>query len=596
MNLSQENGLLRERLGFYFLLFLIAVLFCSFAVRLWYLQVYKGDYYFQKAQENLERRQHVHAPRGLVLDREGELLAINEPSYSLAVVREEIEELDQTLNQISKWTGKPREDIQEKFERGRGMVPSFENQILVSNLSYQVLTKVETEAPYWPGVEIVVQPRRKYPQGEVLSNVLGYVGKADKRALERDSDLRLGDNVGKQGLEYVKEKTLRGNKGLKKQEVDASGRVVREEVLVQPESGQDVQLSIDLELQDHVHSLLQGEAGAAVVMDADTGQVLAMVSTPGYDNNKFPVGVSREDWRNLLENPHNPLLNRSIQNAYPPGSVFKPVMAALALEEADIDPEEEINCTGRYRLGNRVFRCWHDHGDVDMHEALVQSCDTYFYRLGEKLGVDKISDFAVASGLGKQTGISLPQERSGVIPTREWKKDRVNEAWRGGDDLNLAIGQGFTQVTPLQMARFAGAVANGGYLYQPSLFLDDEKIGPEPLPWKEETKDFIYDAMVGAVEDDSGTARRLRIPEITVGGKTGTAQVVSLMPGHKEDELEAVDYWLRHHAWMISFAERKDRRYAVATLVEHGGSGSSAAGPVVKSIYEHLFEQDQAQR
>ncbi len=588
MNLFEEKSLLRERLGYNFLLFLIVALFCIFAVRLWYLQVYKAEYFFEKAQDNVQRRQLVYAPRGLFLDREGRLLAVNEPSYSLALVREDTPDIDRTLKQVSRWTNIPLEKLRDEFERGRTMVRSFEKQVLVSNLSYELLTRVETEVPYWPGVRVMVQPRRKYLQGEVFSHVLGYVAQASEEELRKDPGLRLGDNVGKHGLELTMEQTLRGTKGLKQQEVDAAGRVLREQILQYPESGQDVQLSIDLDLQEHIYSRMQGKTGAVVVLDADTGQVRALVSTPGYDNNKFVFGISHADWRDLIDDPHRPLRNRTIQNAYPPGSVLKPVMAALGLEEG-FDPEEEIFCRARYRLGNRVFRCWHHHGDVDMNKALVQSCDTYFYKLARKLGVDKMSPFAKNSGLGKPTGINLPHERAGIIPDREWKLRNVGEAWRGGDNLNMVIGQGFLQTTPLQMAVFTAALANGGTLYRPSLLLEEKRLDPEPLPWQEKTLDFIYQAMVDTVEKERGTARRLQTRDAEVGGKTGTAQVVRLMPEHEEDELEAVDYWFRHHGWMISFARQGDENYAVATLVEHGGSGSRSAGPVVKSIYDYLF-------
>ncbi len=591
MSLFQEKSLLRERLGYNFLLFLIVALFCVFAVRLWYLQVYKAEYFFEKAQDNVQRRQLVYAPRGLFLDRDGRLLAVNEPSYSLALVREDTPDIDRTLKQVSRWTNIPLEQIQDEFHRGRTMVRSFEKQVLVSNLSYELLTRVETEVPYWPGVKIMVQPRRKYLQGEVLSHVLGYVAQASEEELRKDPGLRLGDNVGKHGLEFTMEQTLRGTKGLKQLEVDAAGRVLREKILDDPVSGEDVQLSIDLDLQEYIYYQMQGKTGAVVVLDADTGQVRALVSTPGYDNNKFVFGISHSDWRDLVENPHRPLRNRTIQNAYPPGSVFKPVMAALGLEEG-FDPKDEIFCRARYRLGNRVFRCWHPHGHVNMNKSLGQSCDTYYYKLARKLGVDKMSPFAKASGLGRPTGIDLPHERSGIIPDRTWKLHNMGEAWRGGDNLNMVIGQGFVQTTPLQMAVVTAAMVNGGILYRPSLILDEKRLDPEALPWQEETLDFIYQAMVDTVEKERGTARRLRTRDVIVGGKTGTSQVVRLLPEHAEDDPEAVDYWLRHHGWMISFALKGEKRYAVAALVEHGGSGSRAAGPVVRTIYDYIFSVD----
>ncbi len=591
MSLFKDNSVFNEKFGSYLLLFLIISLFCVFSIRLWYLQIYKGDFFFQKAQDNLQRRQQIYAPRGLFLDRNGVLLAVNEPSYSLAIIREDCPDLEATLVQVSNWTGIPIDQVMNEFSRGRNMVRSFENQIIASNLSFDVLTRVETESPYWPGVKIVVQPRRKYFQGEVLSHVLGYVSIANEEELRNDPELRLGDNVGKQGLEFSMEKILRGRKGLRQMEVDASGRILHQEMLLSPIPGQNFQLSIDLGIQQKAFELMEGKSGSIVVLDAETGQILALVSAPGYDNNEFVFGISHQKWQDLLNNPHHPLQNRSIQSAYPPGSLFKLVMAGLAYMEPDIRTTDRIFCSGSLRLGNRVFRCWKAHGWVDMTKSLVESCDSYYYQLGDRLGVDKISEFAVGSGFGRLTGIDLPHERSGLIPTRQWKLQRFGDGWRGGDNFNMAIGQGFTLTTPLQVARFVAAIANGGNLYKPSLLLDEKKEESEPLPWSESSRNFVYRAMIETVEGERGTARRLATKGVRVGAKTGTSQVTRLLPEHMEDDLEAVEYWLRHHGWMASFARKDDRSYSIVALVEHGGSGSRAAGPLVRSLLDYIFDE-----
>ncbi len=590
MSLFKGNSTFHERFGSYLLLFLIVSLFCIFSVRLWYLQVYKGEFFSQKAQDNIQLRQHIYAPRGLFLDRHGELLAVNEPSYSLALVREDCSDIQATLRQISQWTGENHADIVAEFDRGRTMVRSFDNQIIVSNLSFDVLTRIETEAPYWPGVKIVVHPRRKYLQDEILSHVLGYVARANEDELKSDPELHLGDNVGKQGLEFTLEKILRGQKGLRRMEVDASGRVLHEEVIVSPVSGESVQLSIDLEMQKTAYELMEGKSGSVIVLDADTGQVLTLVSAPGYDNNEFVFGISHKNWQELLSNPHHPLQNRSIQSNYPPGSIFKLVMAGLAYMDPETRTSDRVFCAGTFRLGNRVFRCWKHHGWVDMTKSLVESCDVYYYQLGDRLGVDRISEFAVGSGFGRVTGIDLPHERSGLIPTRQWKMQRFNEGWRGGDNLNLSIGQGFTLTTPIQIARFVAAIVNGGHLYKPSLLIDEKKSNPEPLPWTEGARSFVYNTMIETVEGERGTAARLRKKGVVVGGKTGTAQVMRLLPEHLEDDVEAVEYWMRHHGWMAAFAHTEERSYSIVALVEHGGSGSRAAGPVVKAILDFIYD------
>ena len=590
MGLFKENIILSNKFGSYLLLFLIFGLFCVFSIRLWYLQIHRGDYFFQKAQDNVQRRQPVDAPRGLFFDRHGTLLAVNEPSYSLAIIREDCPDIEATLHQISRWTGMPADLVREEFIRGRSMVRPFENQIIASNLTLDVLTRVETESPHWPGVKIVVQPRRVYLQGEVLAHVLGYVARANIDELRSDPGLRLGDNVGKKGLELAFEQILRGEKGLRQMEVDSSGRIIKEQILNPPVPGQNIRLSIDLDIQNKALQLMEGKSGSVIVMDADTGQIMAMVSSPGFDNNEFVFGISHSSWQDLLNNPHHPLQNRSIQGAYPPGSVFKLVMAGLAHMDPEIKTTDRVYCPGFTALGNRVFRCWKGHGWVDMAKSLVESCDVYYYQLGERLGVDKISEFAKASGFGRPTGIDLPHERSGLIPTREWKRQRFNDGWRGGDNFNLAIGQGFTLVTPLQVARFVAAIVNGGHLYKPSLLIDETRANPEPLPWNQATRNFVYRTMIETVEGERGTARRLEKKGVIVGAKTGTSQVVGLLQQHLEDDPEAVDYWLRHHGWMAAFAQKDDRMYSIVALVEHGGSGSRAGGPVVRGMLDYIFD------
>ncbi|MBT8763292.1 penicillin-binding protein 2 [Desulfohalobiaceae bacterium Ax17] len=579
--------------GPYLILVLIWGLFCVFGLRLWYLQIYKGEFFAQKAKDNRLRKQSIYAPRGLIMDRKGKLLAINEPSYSLAIVREDCPEIDKTLLQVSKWTGVPFDELKANFERGRRRVKSFEPQIIIPNLSFEVLAKIEAYAPRWPGLKIMVRPRRKYLQGPVFAHVLGYVAQASEEELNKDSELALGDNIGKQGLEYVLEKRLRGKKGLKRMEVDAVGRSLHEEVLRPPQPGEDIHLSLDLELQKKVYELMEGRAGAVVVMEPDSGQILSLVSSPSYDNNKFVQGVSIEDWRKLIKNPLHPLQNRCIQSVYPPGSVFKLVVAACGLFEKKIDLEEKIYCSGAYRLGRRVFRCWkkHGHGRVDFTRSLVESCDVYYYKLGEELGVDRISSFAKKCGFGQLTGIDLPHEKRGLIPDRNWKLKRFKEPWQGGETLNMSIGQGYTLVTPLQVARFVSALVNGGKLYKPSLLSEESRAKAKALPFADDIRQKIIRAMIRTVEADHGTARGLRKDGIIIGAKTGTAQVVKLLSEYEEKEIEEIPYRFRDHAWMASFAKKGDRSYVVVAMVEHGGHGGSAAGPIVRAIFDFIFEQ-----
>ena len=597
MSLFSNKKKWERDFGPYLILVFIWGLFCAFGLRLWFLQIYKGEFFARKAKDNRLRRQSIYAPRGLIVDRDGKLLAINEPSYSLAIVREDCPDIDKVLLQVSKWTTIAFEELKRTYVRGRKRVKSFEPQIIIPNLSFELLARIEAYAPHWPGLKIMVRPRRKYLQGPVLAHVLGYVAQASEEELNKDSELALGDNIGKQGLEYVLEKRLRGKKGLKQMEVDAVGRTLHEELIRPPVAGEDIRLSLELELQKKVYDLMKGRAGAVIVMEPDSGQILSLVSSPSYDNNQFVQGISVDSWRSLLKNPLHPLQNRCIQSVYPPGSVFKLVVASCGLYEKKVDPEKKIFCSGAYRLGRRVFRCWkkYGHGWVDLTRSLIESCDVYYYQLGKELGVDKISTFAKKCGFGRLTGIDLPHEKSGLIPDRKWKLKRFKEPWQGGETLNMAIGQGYTLVTPLQVARFVSALINGGKLYKPSLLAEEAKVGEEDLPFGEDIAQKIIQAMIRTVEDEHGTARRLKKKGVLIGAKTGTAQVVKLLSDYEEKETEDIPYRFRDHAWMASFAQKGNKRYVVVAMIEHGGHGGAAAGPIVRAIYDFIFDEWQHQ-
>jgi penicillin-binding protein 2 len=572
---------------------LLLVLFFVFGVRFWYLQVHRGAHFAHLARENKTQREPIYAPRGIIRDRNGQLLAVNEPSYHLAIVREDSKDIDRALTQVTEWLAVPFAELQESFLRGRPRVKSFEPQLLVPNLTFDQLAVIEAHALEWPELKILVQPRRYYPQSILLSHVLGYVAQANEEELNRDPSLALGDTVGKQGLEVVLESTLRGVKGQLQIEVDVVGRNLNRTVLAQPEPGNDIRLSIDLELQTFASDQLQEHSGSIIVLDPFTGKVLTFISKPAYDNNMFVRGVRSNDWRELVNDPRHPLQNRSIQSAYPPGSVFKLVVGGAALARGDLDPKRKVFCPGHYRVGNRVFRCWkrEGHGWMDFEQGMVQSCDVYFYQLGERLGVEEISRFARISGFGSRTGIELPHERAGLIPDMEWKRRRFGMPWTGGDTLNLSIGQGYTLTTPLQNAKFIAALVNGGVLYQPSLLADSVPVEQGRLPLSEAQRKKILKTMVETVEGERGTARRLRTKGVVVGGKTGTAQVVKLKEEFEKKETEEIPYQFRDHAWLAGFAQQGERAYVIVAMVEHGGSGGATAGPIIKAILDHLFAE-----
>jgi len=573
------------------LLVLLVVLFCIFGIRLWYLQIYKSDFYASRAQENRTRQSTMFSPRGIIRDRTGVLLAENTPAYALAMVREDCPDIPGTLDQICRWTGQPREELQKAFEIGRKRVKHFDEQVIVPNIPFDLVALVEAHRQDWPGLTIAVRPKRSYAYGPLLAHVLGYVARANEDELNNDPDLQLGDDVGKQGVELVLEPQLRGTKGLEEFEVDAAGRVLSSQVVSTPVMGKDLTLSISLPLQEVATKAMEGRVGSVVAMDADTGEILAQVSLPSFDPNEFVVGISHAKWNELLEDPAHPLQNRPVQSAYPPGSVFKLVVGGLALDSGTVTPATKIFCSGSYQLGKREFRCWNKggHGVTDFKKSLRESCDVYYYQVGERLGVNAISEYASDCGFGSKTGVELPHERAGNMPTAEWKLKRFGEKWQGGETLNFAIGQGYTQTTPLQIARFISALVNGGHLLRPTLLMTATPDEVGQLPMKPATRKLVLDAMVATVEEDHGTARVLRRPGIRIGGKTGTAQVVKLMDKYEKKKTQEIPYKYRDHAWLAGFAEKDGRRYVAVAMIEHGGHGGSDAGPVVAAVFDALL-------
>jgi penicillin-binding protein 2 len=584
---ESDSGQQSPRGGLILLQCLILGLFCLFTVRLWYLQVHKGEHFSDLARENQMRQASIIAARGTIMDRNGKPLAVNEPSFALGLIREDCEDVQGTLRKVSEWTGLDYQMLLDTYIRGKKRSKPFEPLVLISNLSYELLAKIEANAVSWPGLEILIRSRRYYPDGELLAHVLGYVAEANEEELEKDSSLALGDQVGKQGLEYVTEDRLRGEKGLKQIEVDAYGREHDQQVLLEPKAGGDMRLAIDIDLQAVCAKQLEGQAGSVVVLEPDTGKILALVSEPSYDSNLFVLGIPPKKWQELRDDPMHPIQNRVSQSVYPPGSTFKLLMAACALSEGVIKPTDTVFCTGSYQVGDHEFHCWKKggHGTVDMRSALVHSCDVYFYQLGEKLGIDRINRFALQCGFGAPTGIDLPHERSGLIPSTAWKKRRYGENWTRGETLNCAIGQGYVQVSPLQLAKFIGALVTGKVI-RPSLVLDDPVDVQSKLPLADKDREFILRAMVDTVQ--GGTAQKLKRPDAVIGGKTGTAQVVKLQVADNK-VTQSTPYKYRDHAWIATWGQKDGKSYVVVCMVEHGGHAGDAAAPVVKVVYDHLF-------
>ena len=565
----------------------VAFLFIVFLLRFWYLQVLRGADYARQAQENRLHTERIYANRGLIFDRHGLLLAENSPAYCIAVTADDCPDITASLTQISQWTGISHEDLETKFVQGRKQVPGFEPQILVFDIPFSILTQIEMELPRWPGISILTRQRRNYPQGPLFSHILGYVAEANEKEMDADKDLALGDIIGKQGLELRKEKTLRGKKGVQEMEVNAKGRQLARIVKTHPQGGVNIALALDLDIQQAASDILGDEAGSIVVMEPETGQLVALLTKPAFDNNRFTARLSHKDWEALRTDPRHPLLNRAIQSVYPPGSVWKLMMAGLILSEG-ISPKETVTCNGAMQMGNRLFRCWRGggHGRVDLEQSLVQSCDVYYYQMAERIGIDKISAYARKCGFGSITGIDLPHEQRGLVPDRAWRRSR-GETWQRGETLNVSIGQGATLATPIQLAVYVSALLNGGKLLKPSLVYNEPPELRGMLPMTDDIRKTIVAAMRQTVEHERGTARRIARSDAIMGGKTGTAQVVKIRDIRLKTHQMAYEH--RDHAWMTTWGTKNGKTYVVVVMLEHGGGGSSAAGPLAAAMYNKLF-------
>ncbi|WP_259277466.1 penicillin-binding protein 2 [Pedomonas mirosovicensis] len=441
-----------------------AVVFATLAARMGYLSVFENNRYRLLAEDNRVSIRPILPRRGLILDRNGYPLALNRQDYRLALVPEEVEDLEATLDAISRIIPIDEEERQKVRDMVK-RVPGFMPVEVARDIDWQAFTAINVKMPTLEGVQPIQGYTRYYPDGEAVAHVLGYVGSPNDKVLEKDPDpiLRLpGFKVGRGGLEQTFDKQLRGRAGADKVEVNARGRILRSLGRTEDTPGDSITLTLDRELQVYAAWRLQGEAASAVVMDCHTGEILALCSTPAFDPNDFSGGIRTKVWKALLADEHHPLLNKPLQGLYPPGSTFKGVVALAALE-AGIAPEDGLVCTGRYMLGNHAFHCWKrgGHGFVNMKRGIFQSCDTYFYEMSRRIGIDAIARMARRFGLGQEHELPLPSQRSGLVPDQEWKRKRYGKSWLMGETLNASIGQGYMQATPLQLAVMAARLASG---------------------------------------------------------------------------------------------------------------------------------------
>ena len=587
---------------------IVAVALLLLAARYFYLQVLSHEEFETRSTNNRVRVVPVPPNRGLIYDRRGRPIAENRPAYRLEVVPEKAGELEPLLERLGAIIELP-EDVQERFERNRGRYHVFDSVPLKFNLSEEEVARFAVDRHRFDGVEVVPYLARHYPYGELLTHVLGYVGRIDVDDLDRvdEGNYRGTTHIGKNGIERYYESALHGTSGVEKVETNSQGRTLQVLERTPPVHGDDLVLSLDLEVQRAAWDALGERAGAVVAIDPRDGAMLAMVSKPAYDPNLFVHGISTADYQAILNAPGRPLFNRTLLGGYEPGSTLKPYVGLAGLELGVISDSDEVFSGGEFYLPNvsRPYRDWKrgGHGSVNIYEALEQSVNTFFYQLALDLGIDRMHDSLAMFGFGATTGIDLLGENAGVLPSRAWKRGQFGQPWYPGETVIAGIGQGFNVTTPVQLANALGVLANGGTRFEPRLLYAVKHPGNaqaervespvaqqvpvmNPVHW-----DTIREGMRLVVHGQRGTARAIRPADGTmIAGKSGTAQVVA--QARDEDMDEDTAEHLRHHALFIAYAPFERPSIVVATVVEHGGGGSAEAAPVARAVLDAWLDQE----
>ena len=584
----------------------ICVILALLSIRLWYLQLDEGENFRARSERNRLRLQRIPAVRGKLYDRMGRTLVDNLPSFDVVFMLEDIPDLQRTLAQLERYMPPEQLMSAEGILPHDPRRPAYAGVVAIRDVDWSAIMAVESHHRDFPGVHIEARSKRSYPMGNLAAHILGYVGEVTQRELEQSTGYHRGDLVGKFGIEKTWDLALRGEKGGRQIEVDASGRRLRTLEEIAPHTGQNLILTIDVDLQKAVEDSLGERPGAVVALDVNSGEILALASAPTFDPGMFSRGITSEEWRVLREDPLRPMTNRAIQGQYPPASTFKIITAAAALEEGVVTPDTRFYCPGRLRVAGHTFRCWRrgGHGSVDLRRALAMSCDVYFYHLGQRLGIGSIAEYARRFGLDQPLGVGLAYEASGLIPDQAWKRKQIGDPWYPGETITASIGQGYVTATPLQMATAAAAVANGGTIYRP--YILKQIIGangevvttasPEIVRHTGVSPEHLHviaDGMYDVVHKGYGTGQKARLPrergkeQIRIAGKTGTAQVIAGRGGRST----TVARRFRDHAWFVAFAPVDAPKIAVACLLEHSGHGGGrAAAPVVRKILQAYFQ------
>lgn len=601
---EEELVILKKRVEF---TIIIMVTFIAILVaRLWFLQINQSELYHEKALNNRVRKLQIIAPRGNILDRHNRIIISNRPLFNVLWIRDDAEDPDLVLKKMSHILKEDISDILGRI-RSEGNHPNYVPIRLKEDVTWETVAFIENHTLELPGIRIEAVPSRKYNYGNLASHVIGYLAQISKAELKKQNRTEYtgGDQIGKMALEKIYETELRGEKGERIFEVNVHGLEQQQLKLLKPLPGHDIQLTIDIDMQQKAEEAMAGRSGAVIAIDVNTGELLTLSSSPQLNLEHFIGGISQKNWDSMLNDPLNPLLDKSIQGQYPPGSTYKVITALAGLMEGAITPQTNIPCYGSFKLHGRRYGCWKKWGhgkNVDLRKALAESCDVYFYHIGQEVGVDKLAIYAKSFGLGAKTDIILENEKRGLVPTKEWKHRVKNEGWQQGETVSVSIGQGFNLTTPLQVCLMTATLANNGTLYKPQLLkaIKDQD-GTTIKSFKPEergtafgtTKEFalIREGLYAAVNAPHGTGEKAQLDDkkIKVAGKTGTSQVVRLAK-YKEYEEDKIPRKYRDHAWFTCYAPADKPEIAVTVLVEHGGHGGSAAAPVAKAVLEEYFK------
>lgn len=601
----EENRLFLNRIiaAFVFILLLTAGLI----VRLAYLQIVGHELYSTKAKENSIKIEPTVPSRGIIYDRRGNILAENTQTYSLEIIPEQTQNLEETLEKLKNLLAIPDEKI-EQFLKLKKRQKKFIGIPLLPNMTDEELAKFAVVRPFFHGVDVQVRQLRYYPYGDLAAHVVGYVGRINEAEMKElpIAEYRGSTYIGKLGIESSYESALHGTTGYSEIETNVQGRPLKTIKEVNPISGANLYLTLDMELQKTAYDALEQYNGAVVAIEIKTGGVLVFASRPGFDPNPFVVGIGSDAYQTLQSSPDQPLYNRALRGLYPPGSTIKPFMALAGLEYNAVTARQPLFCPGSYQLPNSPhrYRDWKKsgHGSVTLPEAITQSCDVYFYRLAGLLGIDHIHAFLQQFGFGEKTGIDLIGEKLGLLPSREWKMSKKNQQWFPGETVITGIGQGYLQVTPLQLAKATATLANNGQRVTPHLvdkITNETTVKPKEnyletnLPLKPDNIKTVIAAMINVVHSNRGTAKSISGGiNYQIAGKTGTAQVINIKQNASYNEHQ-IDFKQRDHALFISFAPADNPKIAVAVIAENGGHGGSVAAPIAAKVIKQYLSETQ---